>query len=553
MPVSRTRKKNQRVATATHRPALRTRHFQHDDLVAVDLFSGFGGLTKAIEMAGFTTILAANHNFYKTKIHEVNNPGAEHWIADLVDKESADYHDVRDLPAADLLAAGVSCRNHSVANTKRAYATGMTLFDLGYDEEYESQVTRSERDRATANCVLHYAQKHHPRMILVECTPELQSWGPALPNRPKVGDGTTFRWWLRQFGLLNYKYKIMYLNSMFFGVGQSRDRIFIAMWDQSIPDPDLEHTPEAYCPTCDRQVEARWTWKTGVPANGTVRYGQQYNYRCPSCKTEVKPPMTPSISALDLTDLGTRIGDKPIKTYPDGFVGPMARSSMGRAERAVRRFPEFPPILMQPGQLPGTHPWQTGQGLVQSTGGLMVAHRHNGDGRQLSEPMNTVTSTYEKGLVIAVNNYQGAPRGITEPFPTQAGSETLSLLSTGVMPFRQHTRPALAGEAMPTMTSDQVPGLVTTQQKILAGDSMLRDWMEALRTLDINDCFFRMLFKHEVGRACGFDPDFPGYEGTFIVWGTAQEQIDGYGNAVSPQVGYWIAMRLRASLHSCPV
>jgi len=77
--------------------------------------------------------------------------------------------------------------------------------------------------------------------------------------------------------------------------------------------------------------------------------------------------------------------------------------------------------------------------------------------------------------------------------------------------------------------------------------------MAALRTLDINDCFFRMLFKHEVGRACGFDPDFPGYEGTFVVWGTAQQQIDGYGNAVSPQVGYWIAMRLRAALHSCPV
>ena len=38
----------------------------------------------------------------------------------------------------------------------------MTLFDLE-DPDYEARVTRSERDRATANCVLHYAAQHHPR------------------------------------------------------------------------------------------------------------------------------------------------------------------------------------------------------------------------------------------------------------------------------------------------------------------------------------------------------------------------------------------------------
>lgn len=97
-------------ATAEHRPATRQRRFAHDDLIAVDLFSGFGGLTQGIERAGFTTIMAANHNRYKIEVHEANHPDAEHWIADLVDPESADYHSARDLPAADLLAAGISLR-----------------------------------------------------------------------------------------------------------------------------------------------------------------------------------------------------------------------------------------------------------------------------------------------------------------------------------------------------------------------------------------------------------------------------------------------------------
>lgn len=47
--------------TAEHRPAVQRRRFAHDDLIAVDLFSGFGGLTKGIERAGFTTIMAAIH------------------------------------------------------------------------------------------------------------------------------------------------------------------------------------------------------------------------------------------------------------------------------------------------------------------------------------------------------------------------------------------------------------------------------------------------------------------------------------------------------------
>src|SRR3954471_21433832 len=106
-------------ATAEHRPATRRRRFAHDDLVAVDLFSGFGGLTKGIEAAGFTTIMAANHNRYKVEVHEANHPHVQHWIADLSNPESADYHSVEDLPAAKLVVGGVSCTNHSPANSQK--------------------------------------------------------------------------------------------------------------------------------------------------------------------------------------------------------------------------------------------------------------------------------------------------------------------------------------------------------------------------------------------------------------------------------------------------
>lgn len=579
--------------TATHRPATRRRRFRHDGYTAVDCFSGFGGLTEGIKRAGFDTIMAANHNVYKTEVHEANHPEAEHWIADLVDPEAADYHSARDLPPADLLAAGVSCTNHSQANTIKAYAQGATLFDLD-DPDYEARVTRSERDRATANCVLAYAAQHHPRLILIECTTELTSWGRAVPGK-KYGDGTTYRWWLNEFDKLNYRHKVLYLNSQFFGVPQSRDRLYIAFWDKSLPAPDLEHRPVSRCRHCDRDVEAVWTWKTGIPPTGSVRYGTQYEYRCPSCRRPVAPPMTPSLAALDLSDLGMRIGDKPIKTFKDGWVGPLARSTMARAERCRARFADFPAVLMPAKGVHGTerHPWQpmstqTSQQetSILSTGAILAAagntfERPGSDcrSRGFDQPLWAQTATNTTGLVtppiaITVDNYQGAPRGIGEPLPTQVGSETLAVVSSGIVPFRKNTLPAGYGQAMPTVTSDQIPGLLTAagwfKQNGSWGDEtaphpltdplgtltatdttalLMAEWRASLAHLPLEDCYFRMMAAHEVGRGCGFDTDFPDRKGKFIVWGSARSQVDGYGNAVSPQVGAWIGTRLRAILH----
>lgn len=606
---------------AQHRPAVAAHRFQHDAYSCLDLFSGFGGLSRGMENAGFAVIYAANHNEYKVEIHEANHPGAEHWIADLVDETKPSYHDVRDLPYADVVVAGVSCVNHSQANTQKAYAEGKTLFDLD-DPDYDARVTRSERDRATANCVLHYAQKHHPKMMLIECTTELQCWGPRVPGK-KYGDGSTFRWWLREHTNLGYRYKILYLNSMFFGVPQSRDRLYIAFWLERIPAPDLEHRPISWCGHCDTQVEAVWTWRTGIPPTGSVRYGKQYDYRCPSCRHAVVPPFAPSLHALDLSDLGTRIGDRK---------RPLAASTMARAERCRQRFAEFPAILMPCKAERGSerHPWQPmatqtsrQETAILSTGAVIKAagntYEHPGSTcrtRGLDKTLWAQSATNETALLappvgIAVHNYQGAARGLRDALPTQGGSETLSLLSTGVLPYRRHTTPTTHVEAMPTVTADQTPALLTAAgviknngniseakyrshpvsdplgaitsepaQAMLFGGwykqngsignetaahpfidpfgtltsrdttgLLAAKWRAALADIKLEDCYFRMLFDREIGRGCGFDVPFGDYKGTFIVWGSPRDRVDGYGNAVSPPVSEWVGLRMMSALH----
>ncbi|MFE6714004.1 DNA cytosine methyltransferase [Streptomyces sp. NPDC057695] len=455
-----------------------------------------------------------------------------------------------------------NCVNHSQANTTKAYAQGLSLFSMD-DPDYEDRVTRSERDRATANCVLHYAQTHRPRLILVECTTELQSWGPLLPGSKKVGDGSTYRWWLKQFDLLDYNHTVLFLNSQFFGVPQSRNRGYWVFVHKSLPMPDLDHRPVSRCHRCDKDVEAAWTWRTGIPPTGKVAYGEQYEYRCPSCRTRVEPPATPSLAALDLSDLGTRIGDRPVKDFKDGHRGPFAASTTARIERCRQKFASFPATLMP---AKGVH----------------------GSERLLLQPLATQTSQQEAALLsagpglweeavlaLAVDNYQGAPRGAGHPLPTQVGSETLAVVTSGVIPYRKHTVPAIHTEPMSTFTAEQIPGVLTAagwfKQNGSTGtetaahpvtDSLgtltSRDttalltaqWGPALSQVPLEECFYRMMAAHEIGRGCGFDVDFRDHTGTFKVWGTARDQVDGFGNAVSPQVGEWIGARLRACLHT---
>lgn len=567
--------KKSSTADAEHRPATRARRFGHDAYTALDLFAGFGGLTWGIRRAGFEVIGAANHNRYKVQVHEANHPEAEHWIADLVDKDSADYHDVRDLPYADLLTAGVSCVNHSQANTKRAYATGESLFDMD-DDEYNDQVTKSEKDRATANCILHYADVHHPKMILVECTTELVSWGNAVPGKKKVGDGSTYRWWLKQFENLGYKHRELRLNSMFFGVPQSRDRLYIVFWDRKLPSPDLDHCPLSWCHSCEDAVEAVWSWKTGVPPTGSCRWGKQYEYRCPRCRRTVMPPATPSLHAIDFSDLGRRIGDMPLKKIKDRKTGEIyyathARATLARAERCRRKFGQFPAVLMPAKAVHGTerHPWQpmatqTSQQetAVLSTGAIMQmvnSFEHPGSEcrtRDLSQPLWTqpasnTTDLLTPPVALAVDNYQGAPRGVDQPLPTQGGSETMAIVSSGVIPFRKNTTPSTHAEAMPTVTSEQIPGLLTAAGRIQCDGSIGEAKYSAmLADVALEDCHFRMMRAYEIGRGCAFDVDFHDYKGAFKVWGKDRQQVDGFGNAVSPPVGEWLGSRIYAALHN---
>ena len=85
-------------------------------------------------------------------------------------------------------------------------------------------------------------------------------------------------------------------------------------------------------------------------------------------------------------------------------------------------------------------------------------------------------------------------------------------------------------------------------------DTTMRDGHQSLLapggSIAIEDCYFRMMRSYEIGRGCAFDVDFHDYKGTFKVWGQERQQVDGFGNAVSPPVGEWLGGRIYAALQN---
>jgi DNA (cytosine-5)-methyltransferase 1 len=57
----------------------------------------------------------------------------------------------------------------------------------------------------------------------------------------------------------------------------------------------------------------------------------------------------------------------------------------------------------------------------------------------------------------------------------------------------------------------------------------------------IEDCLFRMLEPHEIGRAMAFPDDY-------LVLGCKRERVRLFGNAVTPPVMHWLLQRCIESL-----
>lgn len=525
-------------------------------LTVTDQFCGAGGSSLGAAAAGAEIKLALNHWELAVETHNTNFPNADH---DCTDVSACDP---RRYPSTDILITSPECTNHSLAKGKqRKFQAQLDMFGKVVIDPSE------ERSRATMWDVPRFAEYHNYRLIIVENVVDARHW-------------RLFDAWLQAMVLLDYNHEIVYFNSMFaHPTPQSRDRMYVVFWKKGNKAPDLRFMPPAHCPRCERNVAAVQSWKN--PAKKWGRYGKyrQYLYRCPTCAGEVQPYYYCAANAIDWTFPSERIGDrkKPLKekTLDRIRVGlekygrqPLLLGIYGpQGQRKAIEVNSPVPTLTASHTFGPVFPFLVDLGHTHA--------EHPGKVHGAKEPLPTQTSCQTLALVVSMRDAPDYPlKHVTEPLPTQSTVGAPYLVELyGQSDARSITDPIggiltnvhhglvqpylieLHGSGSPAspvtdplgcvLAGGNHHGLVTPQPFIISyysGSDQAKPVTDPVATVSthdrhglihpepkLEDCYFRMLKSHEIGKAMAFPQ-------TYRVLGNERERVKQYGNAVTPPI-----------------
>jgi DNA (cytosine-5)-methyltransferase 1 len=513
-----------------------------------DLFCGAGGSVTGMVNAGFELIVGANHDARSIETVSANHRDAEFLCTDI------NHYDMRRLPRTRVLWASVICTEMSPAGGHRKHRGQLQLEAMGH----VAQPTY-ERTRACALDVIRATEIHRYDAVVVENVVEFAShW-------------ELYDWWVE--GMCRLGYNVQTVNASaahIHGDGnppapQWRDRIYIVFTRKGIPLPDFELRPPSWCDTCDRIVEGEQRWKR--PDRRRIgKYGPQYLYRCPRDSSVVEPLVAPAAGAIDLDDVGTRIGDRKrplsartrarIQWGVDTFVQPViaqvagntyerpgyhrARPAFG-APLATRNTTGEDAIVVPPVMVNVNHddarvypsgaaplPSRTTKiGDLGVSAPFITMARNNSTATSIDEPLAAVTTsghhhylTTPPGAFIT-KAYAGnaQPRHLCKPITEPLGSITTKDHHYLVVPYRKGARPRPAGTwPLPTISTHESTGLLVA-------------------AIDIDDCFYRMLKPREHARGQRFADEY-------VITGNIGEQTAQIGNAVAVNAAQWVGERI---------
>jgi len=498
-----------------------------------DMFCGAGGSsTGLLEIPGVKVKTAMNHWARAIETHNTNHPDTDHVCADI------QVTDPRYISSSDILWASPECTNHSVAKGRKRITNQPDLFGDSIADE------AAERSRATMWDVPRFAEIHKYKLIITENVVDAAKW-------------VMFDAWLHSMDLLGYNHHIVYMNSMHAQLGglpapQSRDRMYVMFWLKGNRRPDFSKLrPLAYCPTCDKTVQAVQHFKNGKEWG---RYRAQYVYRCPStsCRNQIiEPAWLPAAHAIDWSIRGQKIGDrkKPLadKTMARIRAGLEKYGNQRLSIDAVRGAPILSAVDREPF---ATQTTSYTRGLLSP---LIVNHLTGSDSTRANTVDGTLRTLVAGGLheslLIPVEGRDGKyAQRVHDAMRTQTTRNETGLLTTPghhmLMEYYGNGVTHPVSKAIPTIPTVDRFAMVTTMRgtaenqlsnssrpasdplgTLTAGGNHhgLTEWT----TEDINQCEFRMLEPHEISRGMAFPKEY-------IMTGNKREQVKQAGNAVTP-------------------
>lgn len=338
-------------------------------ITATDFFCGAGGSSTGLVKAGMSVKLAANHWRLAIETHATNHPTTEHDCADLQQAHPSAY------PRTTVAWFSPECTNHSLAKGRKRKS--LQQLDLWGDSQVDPA---EERSRATMREVVEFTEYHRYDVVIVENVVDIRYWAH-------------YDAWIDAMTGLGYEYKALYLNAQFFGVPQSRDRVYVVFWRRGMKRPDLDFRPRAHCPTCG-DVRAYQSFKR-TPEWGRYGSNRQYIYRCEKCRQPVRPLHTPAATAIDWGLPVTRIADR---------AKPLQPKTMRRIEAGLEKLglvggvPTEPLYLNMKGpniatpvtQALGTITTKDSHTLIMPA--WLLTLRQSAQYRPASDPLTTITA-----------------------------------------------------------------------------------------------------------------------------------------------------------------
>jgi len=542
-------------------------------LTVADYFCGAGGSSTGMEQVpGVRVRIASNHWQLAVDTHNANFPHADH------DREDITRIDPRRHPRTDIGWFSPECTNWSVAKGRKVDYDGkpVQLDMFSQDDEEPLPDEAAVRSRMLMQDVPRFTEVHRYRAVIVENVTDVLKWA-------HLDD------WLRRMRLLGYDHRTVVLNSAFAATlgdpaPQLRDRVYFVFWRETTPTPDFAKwtRPRCHCPHCGDVAGIYVDKQPGK--RRTMRYGQQYFYRCPTpaCHGRpVTPYALPAATIIDWDVPAERIGDRaeplkpktlarieaglrryttPILTPAGGTWNQTAkpislpmRARTARETEAVVCPPFLAPLRSdRPRTLnPAVEPLATvvadgGNHAVIEPPSLLVPveGRDGKHARPAAEPMRAQTARAETALVIPLrNNGVAKPASWSPLLAFAAGGTHQGLLmrnNTARGDQGQMTTPL--GEPMRALTTAGHQSLIGLDHALFPYDSnQLRPLGTPLpaqtavpgdallgTAIAVDDCTFRMLTVDEIRAGMAFTT------GYLLLGRSNRAKVRMLGNAVTP-------------------
>lgn len=458
-----------------------------------DEFSGCGGGTQgAGSVEGIEPTVAANHLKLNMDSHAANYPGVDHFCEDVRRLDLTKFR------RCDFAHFSPICPPFADARGKKQYFDSDTQTVLWEDENVAQLKEETRRGR-----VLMYEVPRYLEAMDLRGEPVLAG---TVENVHQAVKWDHFTAWVRRIETIGYRVWVLALNSAHLHPvktprpPQHRNRLLVLFMHKSVDrPPDLDKwltRPWAWCPRCDQWVRALRIWKKPGAFMGVygIRHGQYY-YRCPhvSCRNAaIEPHTVPALAALDLADLGPRIGDR---------AKPLEAATIRRISGGIAK--HYAAMLAPAG---GT--WRNS--AIPVTVPMATRTTRETDGF-------AVTPEFEQRMAFVMRNNGSRGDGAEHATPVTDALRTLttkghqSVVTWQLMvPYYSNGYAHKTDRPMGTLTTRDRYGLATGQLPA-----------------DIDDVRFRMLTAAEVGNGMGFKPGY-------IVLGNKTEKVRQYGQAITP-------------------